>query len=91
LAVILSLTNWPARHVPVRAHGTSSAAISTGPALALKLPDGRQLREWTEQLDAPLQREMKSVVHDTRTAMNALAVNFLPETFRASWLSQAQN
>jgi len=69
------------------------ASASAAPELyvALELPNGTQMRQWTVKLDEPLQKEMNLVVDNTKTAANALAENFMPEKLRHSWFDQAQN
>jgi hypothetical protein len=50
--------------------------------MALNLPNGTQMRQWTVKLDEPLQTEMNLVVNNTKTAADALVNNFMPEELR---------
>jgi len=72
----------------VVAHPSQPAPLPMELSLSVKLPDGNQLRQWTEKLDEPLETEMKLVVGDAKTAFNSLAENFLPEKVRHSLLEQ---
>lgn len=51
---------------------------------AEQLPSGRELLEWSQSLEQPLQTELDSVVTDAKTAVRVLADNFLPEKLLAS-------
>lgn len=57
-------------------------------ALNVKLPDGNEVRQWAGRLDEPLETEQKLVISDAKTALNALANNFLPPKVRQSLFDQ---
>jgi len=69
---------------PVDGFQRPLAGALTAPELpmALNLPDGTQMSQWTVKLDEPLQTEMDLVVNNSRTAANALVNNFMPEELR---------
>lgn len=51
---------------------------------AEQIPSGRELLEWSQTLEQPLQTELDSVVTDAKTAVRVLADNFLPEKLLAA-------
>lgn len=53
-----------------------------------KLPDGTEVQKWAGKLDEPLQKEEKLVINDAKTALTALADNFLPPKVRESLFEQ---
>ena len=58
----------PGPHPVVRQFANHLSALS-----------GRDLIEWSTDLDQPLQTEMQSVLSDAKTAIHLLAQNFLPD------------
>ncbi len=59
-------------------------------SLGVKLPDKDQVRQWAGKLDEPLENEGKLVINDAKTALNALANNFLPEKVRHSLFEEGK-
>jgi hypothetical protein len=83
--VLMSVWFWRDRSaVPRQAQPAVSS--SQGSALAVelvvaaaRLPAEAKFREWGQKLDQPLETELKSVLHDARTALAGLAHSFLPD------------
>jgi len=63
--------------------GLPSVSAPEKPAAAA-WPQGAKLRDLTTRLDEPMATEIKLVVADTRTVMNSLANNFIPEQVRST-------
>ena len=81
-ALLLAFNVWRSRSSlpdPVARtseHGNARVALVEPSAAAI--PSVTSLMELSRTLDQPLEKEMKSVVHDAQRAMNLLAYNFLP-------------
>ncbi len=60
-------------------------------SLTVEWPKDLNLGEWTVKLDEPLQKEMNLVVNDTKTAMDSLARNFIPDPVRSYFAAQKNN
>jgi hypothetical protein len=76
----------PRAPVANASHPATPAALDL--ALNVKLPDGNQVRQWAGKLDEPLETEQKLVISDAKTALSALADNFLPPKVRQSLFDQ---
>ena len=92
LAGVIWLRNQPVPD-PLDGFQRPLASVPASPELplALNLPNGTQMRQWTVKLDEPLQTEMNLVLNNTKTAANALVNNFVPEKLRNSLFEEAQN
>lgn len=90
LALVFSLMRQPLKtSLPSVANTSRSAApAALDLALNVKFPDGNQVRQWAGKVDEPLETEQKLVISDARTALNALADNFLPPKVRQSLFDQ---
>jgi anti-sigma factor RsiW len=84
LAIVLILASRaihvPRSSPPVLGASDVSSLIGELAALENSLPDKHELAEWSGTLDKPLDTEMRSLVHDARTATHALVQNFLPDS-----------
>ena len=91
LAGIVWLRNPALLHPPTPHLANNQKPAATESALAIEWPKQFALRDLPARLDEPLETEMDRVVKDTRTAMNSLADNFLPEPLRASLLAKVRS
>ena len=74
------LTRTPASSRPQRpASADVTADLAEWLGHAERMPNGQTLLRWSQDFDRPLQTELESVVGDAKSAMQLLAVNFLPE------------
>jgi hypothetical protein len=69
---------------------TVAERAPTETSLTVKWPDELDLGELTVKLDEPLQKEMQLVVNDTKTAMDSLARNFVPDPVRSYFATQQE-
>ena len=58
-------------------------------ALETRMPDQRKLEQWSGTVDMPLDKEMRSLLHDARNVAQTLVVNFLPQDMARSAIGQS--
>jgi hypothetical protein len=85
-AAVLMLAVWATYDARLPRQGLTkpelAAAIQELAALETKLPNDQTLRTWSGTLDKPLDTEMVSILHDARSAAQALVNNLLPDSLQ---------
>lgn len=77
--LLLRALHGPFTPHPVVTSADLNGVIKELTALKQSLPDQQQLEQWTGTVDQPLDREMRSLIHDARSAAQLLVQNFLPD------------
>src|SRR5262249_35063711 len=58
-------------------------------ALEKRMPDQQKLEQWSGTVDQPLDKEMRSLLHDARNVAQTLVVNFLPQDVARSAMGES--
>jgi hypothetical protein len=74
---------------PVAAHPDVRGVLKELTALKKSMPDQQKIEQWSGTVDLPLDKEMRSLLHDARNVAQTLVVNFLPEDMARSAMGQS--
>jgi len=77
--LLLRTVHGPFAPHPVVTSADLNGVIKELTALKRSLPDQQKLQQWTGTVDQPLDQEMRSLIHDARSAAQMLVQNFLPD------------
>ena len=77
--LLLRTVHGPFAPHPVMTSSDLNGVIKELTALKKSLPDQQKLQQWTGTVDQPLDQEMRSLIHDARSAAQMLVQNFLPD------------
>lgn len=77
--LLLRVVHGPLAPHPVVTNADFNGVIKELTALKKTLPDQRKLEQWTGTVDQPLDQEMRSLMHDARSAAQMLVQNFVPD------------
>jgi len=69
---------------PADVHGVLKELTKLGK----EIPDQQKLQQWSGTVDLPLDKEMRSLLHDARNVAQTLVVNFLPEDMARSAIGE---
>ncbi len=75
----LLLVHGPANRPPTLAPQDLTKVMRELATLEKQLPDEQKLEKWSGTVDTPLDKEMRSLMHDARGAAQVLVQNFLPD------------
>jgi hypothetical protein len=88
VALFLAVHGAFAPH-PVAARPDLRGALKELTALEKRMPDQKKLEQWSGTVDMPLDKEMRSLLHDARNVAQTLVVNFLPQDMARSAMGQS--
>jgi hypothetical protein len=74
---------------PVAARPDLRGALKELTTLEKRMPDQRKLEQWSGTVDQPLDKEMRSLLHDARNVAQTLVVNFLPQDMARSAIGES--
>ena len=83
VAVLLAV-HGPFAPQPVVARPDVRGMLKELNALETHMPDQQKIQQWSGTVDLPLDKEMRSLLHDARNVAQTLVVNFLPEDMARS-------
>ena len=74
---------------PVVAPADVRGVLKEWTKLENQIPDQQKLERWSGTVDLPLDKEMRSLLHDARSVAQTLVVNFLPQDVARSAMGQS--
>lgn len=74
---------------PMAARPDLRGALKELTALEKRMPDQQKLEQWSGTVDQPLDKEMRSLLHDARNVAQTLVVNFLPQDMARSAMGES--
>ena len=75
---------------PVAARPDLRGALKELTSLKKQMPDQQKLEQWSGTVDEPLDKEMRSLLHDARNVAQTLVVNFLPQDVARSAIGESR-
>lgn len=74
---------------PVASHPDVRGVLQELTKLEKQIPDQQKLGQWSGTVDQPLDKEMRSLLHDARNVAQSLVVSFLPQDMARSAIGES--
>jgi hypothetical protein len=74
---------------PVVAPADVRGVLKEFTELEKRMPDQQKIEQWSGTVDQPLDKEMRSLLHDARNVAQTLVVNFLPQDMARSAMGES--